>query len=131
MARDNIAEFSADLDKFAKRMNQDVVDLTRRVALEVLQEVTTETPVDTGRARGNWFVGLNRVSEEVDEAASDSSGSKTVARGRRRLSRLKPGVRVFISNNVKYIRRLNDGYSAQAGKFFVQSAVARVSARFR
>ena len=32
---------------------------------------------------------------------------------------------MFVSNNVKYITRLNDGYSRQAPAGFVQSAIRK------
>ncbi len=41
------------------------------------------------------------------------------------------GGRLFLSNNVPYISRLNDGSSGQAPAGFVQAAIARASGELR
>jgi len=114
-----------------RRLGDRIVDradeLTRRVALAVLSEVVVSTPVDTGRARGNWLVGLGGPDEPgLDEqrANADRSGQRAIRRGSERIRDRRPGQQIFVSNNVPYIGRLNDGSSAQAPAGFVPDAVA-------
>lgn len=92
------------------------------VALTVDQTVVSSTPVDTGRARGNWQVSLGfPVVEEQDLV--DKAGTVTIAAGAAVIRSRQSGQTIFISNNVPYIGRLNQGSSSQAPANFVEMAV--------
>lgn len=93
--------------------------------MAILSTVTSETPVDTGRARSNWIVGLGAARRDTVEsygpedatAVATSAGSAVIA------GYVNRGQAIYISNNLPYIERLNDGWSAQAPAQFVQSAI--------
>ena len=104
--------------------------LTERVMIDLMSEIHSElvktTPIDLGWARANWVpsVGAPVVKdlEGADRnvaAAEQSAGFAQVAG-----YRLEQG-RIFISNNVPYILRLNDGYSRKAPAGFVQAAIRK------
>lgn len=101
------------------------------VALVAVTELAKRTPVDTSRALSNWVVGIGAVDPSFigpwspGFAGSTRSQSivQTVAIAKLLLKDLKPGQSVFITNSAPYIRRLNNGYSAQAPAGFVQAAV--------
>lgn len=89
------------------------------------------TPVDTGWARANWVPSLGKSFEgtagTVEQAEQGRIDSGKAQRGLVALAtryRLRQGP-VFISNNVPYIGRLNDGSSTQAPKGFVQSGIQK------
>lgn len=123
---------ASNLDQFGRRMvlrGASVADradnLTRSVALAVLSTVTTETPVDTGRARSNWLVALGAPRREVVESyGEDSAASAAQTLGSGVIAGYRSGYAIYISNNLPYIGRLNDGWSAQAPSGFVQTSVA-------
>lgn len=132
----------ASLEEFAKRMFQlganveaNAPKLVRKVALAVDAAVVIATPVDTGRARSNWIVETGkpaRVTIEPYVAGSfGSTGAANVAaqieHAKQVLSRVKQGDIVYISNNLKYIGKLNAGWSKQAPAGFVEAA-ARAAA---
>ena len=126
-----------DLAGFARRMRvlaDQVVDgtdlVTRATAVAASETVTLATPVDTGRARGNWQIGLGTpVRRETD--ANDRSGQETITRNSRRVAARVPGQTIFISNNVPYIVELNAGSSSQAPAGFVEEAVQAAVAAAR
>lgn len=75
-----------------------------------------DTPVDTGRARSNWIASVNAPSVAIVEP-----GQKPPTEAA--LGSFKVTDTAYISNNLPYIRRLNDGYSQQAPAGFVEKAV--------
>lgn len=109
----NIRDFKLGLDKFVKETDENVGKIHRAVLLEGLKGVVRMTPVDKGRARGNWQVthGAPATGELETE---DKRGGLTIARGSAAAMEAKPYSVSHIANNVPYIERLEDGYSAQA-----------------
>lgn len=98
----------------------------RALALNILSGVTLSTPVDTGRARGNWQVGITHAETGTLDT-SDKGGALTIRVGASKIGGAKtiPYPAIYISNNLPYIGRLNQGSSTQAPKFFVESAIKR------
>lgn len=128
----------ASLKNFAKRMRLRAKQIelgldkaVKKVALAVDQTVVLATPVDTGRARSNWLVGLGApvrrtvgshspgkhlgIGESANASASIGLASGTI-------NARKPGQDIYISNNLEYINELNNGSSRQAPKNFVEKA---------
>lgn len=124
-------------ERFARRMRELGRSIEPAIGSEVnkaagliLATVIPATPVDTGRARGNWQVGLgNSVRQEINRL--DKTGAATVAQGNAHIASRPPGMTIYISNNVPYIGRLNEGYSAQAPAGFVELAVRAALAHIR
>lgn len=104
-----------DLEKVTERV-------IAKIALDVTANLKETTPVDTGWARSNWVpsVGAAFTGTIGSPSAVTSSGGEGAIAG----YRLGQGS-VFISNNVPYIGRLNEGYSSQAPAGFVQRAVEK------
>ena len=128
----NLSEFSRRITLRGRKVTEGADALTRRVALAADQAVVMGTPVDTGRARSNWIVALGAAPSQTIEAYSPGEAGNTeaantqaaldqgeaVIRGYR-----GEGQEIHITNNLPYIQRLNDGYSAQAPANFVEQAV--------
>lgn len=121
----------ADLDAFSKRMLDLAVEVeanaaqaVRKVALAAESAVVLATPVDTGRARANWLVEIDRPAEGTVEPI-DQSGNAAIQAAAAKVAEYVPGVSaaIHLTNNLPYIQRLNDGWSAQAPAGFVQEAV--------
>lgn len=119
----------ANLDAFIRRIDdlgelvfRESSEAVRTVALTLDQLLVLSTPVDTGRARSNWLVGINAPRrQEVD--ALDKSGQQPIQVAAGTIAEAKPGDDVWLSNNLPYIIRLNDGSSPQASAGFVERAV--------
>lgn len=117
--------FADDLsidDELTTEINKEA----RTVALKALRNIVLATPVDTGRARGNWRVGVN--SDPRDEIGRKSKkGSIAIRTGQSEIASAKGKglVDIVIANNLPYIERLNDGSSEQAPGKFVEKAIRR------
>lgn len=107
-------------------LTDDINKEARKVALKALRNVVLATPVDTGRARGNWRVGIN--SDPTGEVETKSKkGAQAIRLGQAEISSAegKGLVDIVIANNLPYIERLNDGWSEQAPAKFVERAIRR------
>ena len=105
-------------------LDQMVGRTVRKIALDITSNLIEATPVNTGWARANWvpsvrlpFSGTAGDSDDFT-AAEQQSGIANVL-----VSYSVDQGPIFVSNNVPYIGRLNDGSSAQAPSGFVQIAI--------
>ena len=92
--------------------------LLAQTSLAVLGQVVMATPVDTGRARSNWHLDVDKPVRTTTEDTT----SQNLEEGRAASETVKGDDTVYISNNLPYIERLNDGHSKQAPANFVESA---------
>lgn len=127
-------DFSRQIRRRGRQVEEGANRIKREVALIADRELVLETPVDTGRARSNWIVSLQApvLAEREPYAPGEGLGKSeranaqaAIEQGISRITVAMPGQTIFISNNVSYIGRLNDGWSAQAPSGFVQGAVMR------
>ena len=104
---------------FGFKVLEDADDFSKKVAGEMLQKIVVATPVDTGQARGNWRVNVGSVDTNTTET-TDRGGQGTISKG---IATIQAGGGlgkvVYISNSLRYIERLNDGWSMQAPANFV------------
>jgi hypothetical protein len=95
----------------------------QRTALVIDGNLVLSTPVDTGRARSNWQVSNGSPSDELTPDNQISPGYVQGQKEEAIVSRALSGEPIFIANNLPYIGRLNEGYSAQAPAGFVETAI--------
>lgn len=121
--------FASDMAKFAKLTNSSLDETGRAIALELFGSVIKDTPVDTGRARGNWQTSIGTPKEsEIDR---DGSGP-ALAEAARETSKFGMGKLVWLSNNMPYIYRLEFlGWSKQAPSGMARKNVARIQSIVR
>lgn len=109
--------FEADISGILKDVCEDVANkVIRKTALAALTSVVERSPVDTGRFRSNWKVGVNEINGE----ASDSTENTAVMHESPKLKNVKVGDAVNISNNVPYAQMLEYGHSKQAPEGVVE-----------
>lgn len=127
----NLLDLAERMDKLADKVGEASSEHAKKVALTIVGDLAYHTPVDESTALSNWIVTLDSPSTaKIDAHFLGDSGStqkasaqETIDRAKQVLATKKPGQRIFITNNLPYIRRLNDGYSAQAPAGFVERAV--------
>ena len=103
------------------RVNMNTI--IKEVATVADQAIVSQTPVKTGRARGNWDVGIGFPVTEADFNKFDPEGADTIARNTAKIATRQPGQDINLTNNIYYIVRLNRGRSPQAPPFYIQTAV--------
>lgn len=96
------SDFAADISKFVQKtkLRSDVV--VRRIALDIFSRVVRRTPVDTGRARANWQIGINQLPKGTMLTGKVGFGTGN-------LSAYKIGDIIYIANNLPYIGVLEYG----------------------
>lgn len=115
--------FQVDVAKFAAATGLRLRVVVQKTAVELLRGVVFKTPVDTGRARGNWLVGVGAAREGTVKA-TDKTGAKAILQGTANIAELDGESSVFITNNLPYIGRLEKGHSKQAPAGMVAVTVA-------
>lgn len=127
--------FAASVRAFAEKVDRRQEFVIRFIGLELVRRVATETPVDTGRARGNWQVSIGAPKPGVIDRADASPGASSViaeASASLALGSLFDAD-IWISNNLPYIVRLEEGHSKQGERFVARAvgdfqAIASVAA---
>jgi hypothetical protein len=114
---------------FAKRMGAiavvvegNVEKAMRKAALAIDSAVVSATPVDTGRARSNWLPNFDAPASGT-VAATSAAGATALVAGKVASFDLTKNKSIHITNNLPYIRKLNEGSSSQAPAGFVRRAI--------
>lgn len=137
---EGVNNFVRRINRRAANVRENVEHLRRAVATEMLSTVVRATPVDTGKARSNWKVGIGVPDTDVQDPYSpgmklglseSANASAAIAAGNAVIAMSSPDDVLYISNSVPYINRLNDGYSKQAPAGFVERALAAGQSRAR
>ena len=112
---------ASDMAKLAKRVEKGAPKVVRQASLQILTNVTLATPVDTGRARSNWIVSINRPSQLIRPEILKAGSA--INAGASEIKQAVAGKSIWIQNNLSYINRLNDGWSKRAPAGFVEKAI--------
>jgi hypothetical protein len=122
-----VGSFEDDLRNFESNTARKMTRIARKVVLELFKRVIYKTPVDTGRARSNWQVTIGTTASgtvEIDDKNGAATMSKAVADSRG----FKAGDTIYLTNNLPYIRRLEEGWSRQAPAGMVALTVQEFAA---
>lgn len=123
----NAKHFSIDLTRWGVSLEKEQAPkFIRKIALELLKKVTMKSPVDTGRFRANWMVGIGGA----DETTTDSTVNDAVMRGSIILSAYRDLKQIHLSNNLSYAAALEHGHSQQAPLGVAEISVAEIEAHF-
>ena len=123
-------EFAIDLAKFGKVTREQAKTIFQKITIDLDTRVVLGTPVDEGRARGNWFPSLNSPSSQVDENSLDKSGGKAIAAATSTAMGAELGDTVWLTNNLPYILPLENGHSKQAAEGMVDINLNAVQAQY-
>ena len=107
-------------------LSADISKETRKTGLQILRGVTLKTPVDKGRARGNWQLDSKNISAQLE--VLDKSGGRTIGNAASKLNSLKQVKypTIYIVNNLPYIEKLERGSSTQAPSGMVDTTIKQV-----
>lgn len=114
--------FSKDIRGFTSKATAAHDKITRAATLDLFSGVIKDTPVDTGRARGNWqtTVGSPAAGELERDGAAPALAEVN--------ANTPPGAGqvTLLTNNLPYIGELERGSSKQAPEGMVRKNVDRV-----
>ncbi|WP_178124490.1 HK97 gp10 family phage protein [Spartinivicinus ruber] len=114
--------FSSDLGRFSVESLQAVERIIRAIKLELFSGVILDTPVDTGRARGNWQTSTGYPKTSTVERFGANASLNEM---RNNLGGLDGTT--YLTNNLPYIERLEFGYSRQAPSGMLRKNFARIN----
>ena len=114
MIANNTGTLTVDLNKILNKSMTNASQIARAIAIELETRVVQKSPVDTGRLRGNWNVGIN--APNMAEQGADISGMESNARALGALSNFKLGDSIFITNNLPYTHKLEFGLYGDGDK---------------
>lgn len=114
--------FAANLNALCARAGDKAELVVRKTALELQSMMVERSPVDTGRFKNNWQVGIGAVNTAANDGP-DSTGAGSIGRTEVALATWKPGQTIFLSNSLAYAKRLEEGYSLQAPSGMVRLSV--------
>lgn len=126
-----LADLANRMDKLAASLTMEASRCAVEAAVAIVEDLAYKTPVDTSAALSNWQGSLEMPNlNEIEPYYPGSKGSTKLrsARGtvetlKLELENKKFGQTIYITNNVEYIRKLNDGSSKQEPAGFVERAV--------
>ena len=129
------------IKKASEGIETSVDEITRKIALIAYDGITKKTPVDTGRARGNWNFSVGNADTTVSSEGFGKSTGSHVNSPTPPSSPKAPKITlkkgdgledIYITNNLPYIKRLEDGHhSKQAPKGMVKVTLAEINNQFR
>lgn len=104
----NLQKFNRALQKSTDKIHGDMNLWYKTVILEVLRRIVLRTPVDTGRARGNWQVEIGSAASGTLEVTGSTGemASFAINSGAAKLSLIPAFSLVHITNNLEYISYL-------------------------
>lgn len=116
--------FASDMEAYAKKAGASLEETSRAIVLELFGSVIKDTPVDTGRAKGNWQTTIGApASGTVDRLGE----SEAIAEVSQQTASFGAGKVIYLSNNLPYIYRLEyDGWSQQAPGGMLRKNIARI-----
>ena len=98
----NLKSFNSAVTKAAKKITEkDIPKFITMVSLEVFRRIVLRTPVDTGRARGNWQIEIGKAAEGILEVFPEAD--EVIQREQGKLIGIKPFSIIHITNNVEYV----------------------------
>lgn len=114
-----------------KRIIDNREGVTREIfaasAIQIAEKLITRTPVDTGRARGNWNASIDRADSSTGQRSEGAALSKATAT----TAELELGDTFHLTNGLPYIYRLEYGWSKQAPAGMVRISVDEFNAALR
>ena len=113
------------MSEIVSRTNGFVDTKVRKATIELFSSVVKSTPVDTGRARGNWQCTIaSPASDQVEH--TDKSGAGAISDIVATVPQ-KAGSIVWLANNVPYIRKLEYSPVGKGGSSQAPSGMVRIN----
>lgn len=108
--------FTQQILGFTTKAKAAAGNVGKSLALQGLQGVVKRSPVDTGRFKGNWRVGIGDPDLRFNWDLKDKAGSYTISRGKAAIASAADSVKIYVTNTTPYGPYLEDGHSTQAAR---------------
>lgn len=99
--------FAREISAFGVKTKEQMDFFVFTICMDITNGVVLKTPVDSGRARANWFPSLDAPSNAVS-TRTDATGGTSIAAAQG-IAKEAAGRVFYLSNNLPYIRHLEYG----------------------
>lgn len=121
--------FAKDFERFAKLTNASVDETGRAIVLELFGSTIKDTPVKSGRAKGNWQTTIGTPASGTLDRLGEA---QALAEVRQEAASFGAGKVIYLTNNLPYIYRLEYlGWSQQSPDGMARKNVARIQSIVR
>ena len=119
--------FALNIRKFAEIVKLRHDEVIRKLAFDILREAIEASPVDTGRFKESWRIGILQPDLETapDRETFEDGAAKALSKALSVLATYSGERAIWVSNNVPYAVPLELGYSKQAPDGVLGPVVAR------
>lgn len=113
--------FAGDVASFSRKSGLTADQIIRGFTIKLTNAIVKGTPKDTGRAQGNWQTTTDAPADGVvDRVGASSAIAESVSNAG------GAGKVTYITNNLPYIFRLENGWSGQAPAGMVRLNIERM-----
>ena len=108
---DEVRAFELELKREWLDTVEDISTFVQMIGLQLLSGIVMKTPVDTGRARGNWTLTVGSIDATV-KADFDKTGQATITKANSAVQAFPdkfPWPIIYVQNNLPYIGTLENG----------------------
>lgn len=127
----DLLKLAKKLEELAKGFDKSSGKTTEKIALTILGQLVYSTPVDSSKALSNWQLNVGSpIKFKIDAyfpgefgSSQKQSAQAALEAAKKALQGRKSGEPIYITNNLPYINRLNDGHSKQTTPGFIERAI--------
>ena len=73
-----MGSFADSIAAFRRKTNLSMDVINRKVCLDLTRAIVRRSPVDTGRFRGNWMLGVGSINTETLPQITDQDGGESI-----------------------------------------------------
>lgn len=97
------------IEGFSARAQEKVLKIFKKSVIDLTSDIISDTPVDTGRLKNNWFPSMGAASEQTTEATANEAGDRAEKCAQNELTLDKT---FYFTNNLPYAFRIEfEGWS--------------------
>ena len=121
---EGLDKLNTALDDFIKDVDIEAKVIFKKVAMDLITALTYYTPVDTGTARGNWFIGINKTpknkqaktykEKKISESRVKAIDHFVKTRALIKIKDVEIGDSIHVANNIEYVGYLDEGTEKMA-----------------
>ncbi len=124
----NLRQFKLDLSRMHQHeIPAKVLQVQRAIGLHVISQVIQRSPVDTGRFRMGWQAKVGNPSLWMPPEGAESYAVPNASTLLASSGLTTPFQALYITNNLPYAERLEEGWSKQAPEGIVAQTVASIN----
>lgn len=97
------------IESFSARAQEKVLKIFKKSIIDLTSDIISDTPVDTGRLKNNWFPSVGAASQQTTEATANEAGDRAEKCAQNELTLDKT---FYFTNNLPYALRIEfEGWS--------------------